>query len=546
MQRESGGVFSVTARDVGPGALYRFGLDDRELPDPYARFLPEGVHGPAEVMRLPRGPRPRPPARPLREHVVYELHVGTFTPEGNYAAAAQRLPELAELGITTLELMPLSSFAGARGWGYDGVAHFAPHAAYGRPEELCAFLDRAHELGLHVLLDVVYNHFGPAGNYLRAYSPDYFSSELQNAWGDAPDFVHAPMRRYVLDNALYWLDEVGFDGLRLDATHAIIDPSPRHILAELADRVAALDSGERLLMAEDDRNDPALVARDGLDAIWADDFHHCVRVTLTGERDGYYAAYPAGAAAIAETIENGWLYRGQNYPLRDEPRGHDASGVPREAFVYCIQNHDQVGNRAFGDRLQANISLDAYCAASTLLLFLPMTPLLFMGQEWACSAPFMFFTDHEADLGRAVARGRREEFKRFAAFADPDRRATIPDPQALETFTQSKLDWSERAAPNHARVVELYRALLALRRTHPALALAQGQVLRASAPHESVVAIERQSAQGRLRLWVNLGADPIDLRALGVAPQAQVLLRSSGTGPLEDTLPGQIAVILEG
>ena len=319
-------------------------------------------------------------SRALSEHVIYELHIGTFTHEGTYAAAADRLADLVDLGVTAIEVMPLSSFAGQRGWGYDGVAHFAPHAPYGTPEDLRMFIQRAHQLKLAVILDVVYNHFGPAGNYLSSYSPLYFSSKVKNGWGDAPNFEHPVVRRFVLDNALYWLGEFGFDGLRLDAAHAIVDLSPRHILRELADEVARLEP-RRLLVAEDDRNDPALVTELGLDAIWADDFHHVVRVTMTGERDGYYGAYQPGVSAIAETIMNGWLYRGQIYPTRNEARGKPADVLPAHAFVYCIQNHDQIGNRAMGDRLTSVASLDAYCAASTLLMFLPMTPMLFQGQD---------------------------------------------------------------------------------------------------------------------------------------------------------------------
>jgi maltooligosyltrehalose trehalohydrolase len=537
------GLFEVEARDIRPGALYQFVLDGRELPDPYARCLPEGVHGPAQVTRGNMAPRPGPVLRPLSESVIYELHIGTFTPEGTYHAAAGRLGELAKLGITTIELMPLSSFAGQRGWGYDGVAHFAPHAAYGSVAELCDFIDQAHLLGLSVLLDVVYNHFGPAGNYLATYSPLYFTSEIRNAWGDAPNFRFALMRSYVLDNALYWLTEIGFDGLRLDATHAILDPSPHHILRELADTIGELAPG-RHLIAEDDRNDPALVGELGMDAVWADDFHHAVRVNLTGERDGYYAAYEPRLEHLAQTIERGWWYEGQVSPTHKHPRGAPAGDLPASAFVYCIQNHDQVGNRALGDRLDVTVGHDAYCAASMLLLFLPMTPLLFMGQEWASSSAFMFFTDHEAELGRAISRGRRDEFAHFEAFHDPELRKGIPDPQAEITFAGSKLRWGERSAPQHSRVLALYEAMLRLRRTHPVMRCSDRSALRACA-QGSVLTVERRAGRDRLVLLFNFAGEPAAYPELHCA-RPVLELRSDAGCDLGAQLPGHTAVLLSG
>ncbi|HVR18682.1 MAG TPA: alpha-amylase family glycosyl hydrolase, partial [Polyangiaceae bacterium] len=367
---EENGVHSLDIPGVGHGALYRFVLGERALPDPYARFLPYGVHGPAMVVEPRLGFRFDAVSRPLAEHVIYELHIGTFTPEGTYAGAAERLELLAELGVTTIELMPVAAFDGTRGWGYDGVAHYAPFAPYGTPDELRALVDRAHGLGLSVLLDVVYNHFGPSGNYLGAYDRRYFARDVASPWGDAPNFAFAPMRRYVVENALYWLAEFRFDGLRLDATHALVDSSPKHVLAELAEAVAGF-SPKRLLVAEDERNEPSLVTRLGLDALWADDFHHATRVTLTGERDGYYGAYEPGAETMARTIRRGWLYEGQRNPVGGKHRGASADELSAERFVYCIQNHDQIGNRALGDRLAHVVSLDAYLAVSVLLLFLP-------------------------------------------------------------------------------------------------------------------------------------------------------------------------------
>jgi maltooligosyltrehalose trehalohydrolase len=540
-----GGGYFEADLDAPNARSYMFVLDDKELPDPYARFLPFGVHGPASLVRPQHRWKHPNVSRPLREHVIYELHVGTFTDAGSYRGAAERLGELASLGVTAIELMPVSSFAGTRGWGYDGVAHFAPFAPYGSPDDLRSLVDEAHGLGLAVFLDVVYNHFGPAGNYLPAYSPRYFSDTVQNAWGHAPDFENPIMRQYVLDNARYWLTEFRFDGLRLDATHTIVDPSSQHILQELAAEVSQLEP-PRLLIAEDERNDPSLVDTLGLHAVWADDFHHQVRVTLTGEQEGYLAGYRPGVEDLVETIQGGWLYRGQVYPPTSKPRGNDARHLPAEAFVYCIQNHDQVGNRALGERLSQSVSTDAYCAASALLLLLPATPLLFMGQEWAASSPFLFFTDHDEELGRLISEGRRTEFRHFRAFADPDARTRVPDPQATETFLRSRLRWSERSEGDHHRVLTLYRKLLAVRRNDPVLSTAPRYALEVSA-HASVLLLRRWSAAGDRLLLVNLGSSGVALDDFAASVSGRpVLLRTDDRLPPPATLPGHTAVLLGG
>ena len=508
------GLFSCSVPGVGHGARYKFVLDGTEFPDPYARFLPDGVHGPAQVMESRYAFLHPRPDRPLSAQVLYELHVGTFTREGTYRAASTRLAELAALGVTTLELMPLSAFPGTRGWGYDGVAHYAPHAAYGTPDELRHFIDSAHGAGLQVVLDVVYNHFGPAGNYLGAYSPEYFTREIQTPWGEAPRVDAPPMRRYVLDNARYWLSEFRFDGLRLDATHTIVDSSETHVIRALAE-ASRSRAPHVFIMAEDERNDPSLVQDMGCDAIWADDFHHQVRVTLTGERDGYFADYTPGAAGIARCITRGWLFEGQVAPRTGKARGAPAGALGAERFVYCIQNHDQIGNRALGARLNHDVSVDAYCAATALLLFLPMTPLLFMGQEWAASTPFQFFTDHDAELGALVTEGRRREFAHFAAFADPAQRAAIPDPQSLETFERSKLRWDERSQAPHDDVLQLYRALLALRRNDHVLREPHDLAGLEAEAHGELLAVRRRTPDGSARrlLLVNFGQLPVDCAA---------------------------------
>jgi maltooligosyltrehalose trehalohydrolase len=529
MRSVGNGYFETWVGNMGVGALYKFVVDGRVLNDPCARFLPSGVHGPAQVTAA-NGYAWRNGAgvsRPLSQHVIYELHVGTFSESGTYDGVGQRLPYLADLGVTAIELLPIGAFAGQRGWGYDGVALFAPFAPYGTPDDLRRLIDDAHGRGLAVFLDVVYNHFGPAGNYLPAFCPDYFSATVCNAWGDAPNYAHPVLRRMVLDNARYWLSEFRFDGLRLDATHAMIDCSSTHILRELTSAVANIKP-DKLLIAEDNRNDEALVVDHGLHAIWADDFHHQTRVTLTGERDGYYGAYQPGTGDLARTIERGWLFEGQFFAPHNAPRGKPADRLEASAFVYCIQNHDQIGNRAFGDRLSAAVSDDDYRAVSMLLLFLPMTPLLFMGQEWAASTPFLFFTDHDEELGRQVVRGRREEFAAFAAFADPAARARIPDPQAPATFASSRLAWAEREQERHASVQHLYRKMLRLRASDPVLRACSRRGLKASAEGDVLVVRRSNNDDSRL-LVLNFSDRPVPLGSLPAADEARaVLLRSDG------------------
>lgn len=542
MEAEGDGFFSVDVPDVGHGARYVFVLDGADVRDPYATYLPDGVDAAAMVWQSSYVFKHGGVARPLREHVIYELHVGTFTTAGTYAAAAPRLRDLVELGITAIELMPIGAFPGSRGWGYDGVAHYAAFAPYGNPDELRAFVDEAHGLGLAVFLDVVYNHFGPAGNVLPTFGAEYFTAKHKTPWGDAPNFEDVAMRRYVVRNVRYWLEDIHFDGLRLDAVHEMADDFRRHILTEIAEEAARL-SPPRLLMAEDDRNDPQIVESRAFDGVWADDFHHQVRVALTGEQDGYYAAYTGHAADLAQTIESGWFYRGAPYPLTKKPRGKEAPRLPAEAFIYCIQNHDQIGNRAFGDRFTATANVDTFAAATMLLLFLPMTPLLFMGQEWAATTPFLFFTDHAEELGRLVTEGRRKEFGRFAAFRDAATRQRIPDPQAETTFAESRLNWNERTTGEHARIVELYRALLRLRRSDPVLAYGGRESLRASADRD-VLVVERWRDREVRRLVLNLG-EPRVPDTSGPLDTARLLLTSApSVTKLDAPMPKGTALLL--
>ncbi|HEV8638910.1 MAG TPA: malto-oligosyltrehalose trehalohydrolase [Chloroflexota bacterium] len=473
MEREDDDVWQAVVWSAGPGSRYRYWLDgEGPFPDPYARSLPEGVHGPAEVVDPSAFAWSDDgwPGLTSEGLVVYELHVGAFTPEGTFDAAVEQLDELARLGVGAIELMPVSSFPGRRNWGYDGVGHYAPAAVYGGPDGLRRLVDAAHRRGLGVILDVVYNHLGPDGNYLGAFSSDYFTDRFRTPWGDALDYASPWTRAWAIDNAVHWLVEYRLDGLRLDATAQIHDPSPKHLLRELAERCRAAVPRPVVLIAEDSRNDPRLVrptARRGygLDAVWADDFHHAVRTLLTGQRDGYYRDYQGQAAEVASAIQHGFLYRGQHAPSLGRPRGAPTGRVPGHAFVFCIENHDQVGNQALGERLGHLVSPPLYRAASALLLLSPETPLLFMGQEFAASTPFFFFTDHRAELGRRVTAGRRKEFAGFAAFAEHPER--VPDPQADETFLRSKLDVADR--DRNAGVYRLYCDLLRLRRGDPTL-----------------------------------------------------------------------------
>ena len=494
------GIFEVVAAEARAGTRYRFRVDGRgPFPDPASRSQPEGVHGPSEVIDPTTFAWTDVEWKgvDLDRLVIYELHVGTFTEAGTFAAATARLPQLAELGVTAVELMPLADFPGDRGWGYDGVSLYAPARCYGPPDDLRQFVDSAHRLGLAVLIDVVYNHVGPDGNYLGEFSPYYFSTVHKTDWGTGLNFDgdHSnQVEDFFVENALHWVREYHADGLRLDATHAIVDEGDRHILELLTDQIH--DAGDALgrrvlVIAEDERNLATLVRPRsaggfGMDAVWADDLHHQIRRALTGEKDGYYADYTGTAKDIAETIRKGWFYRGQPSPRKRVPRGTDPAGIPAGAFVVCIQNHDQIGNRAFGERLNHQIDRAAFRAVSALLLMLPQTPLIFMGQEWAASSPFLFFTDHNPELGALVTEGRRREFRHFTAFNDPNIRTRIPDPQAPETHVSSTLNWDERQVEPHAGTLRLYQDLLRLRKTEPALspggthdaqAIAEGAVL---------------------------------------------------------------------
>jgi maltooligosyltrehalose trehalohydrolase len=470
LYEESDGYRSVLDSASGAGTLYKYRLDGDLFPDLASRFQPKGVHGPSQVVdgRSFAWTDSDWTPQKLEEFVIYELHVGTFTFDGKYASIIERFDHLKKTGINAIELMPIADFAGDRNWGYDCVSIYAPSRVYGTPDELRILVDAAHQAGLAILLDVVYNHLGPDGNYMGVYSDQYFNPAHHTPWGaafnlDGPE--SRPVRSFFAENPIYWVKEFHVDGFRLDATHAIPDESPKHLIQEIAETVQALGA---FVICEDPRNERKLVlSREqggyGCDAVWADDFHHVVRVQLTKENEGYMGYFKGTMKELVKTLRKGWLFTGelQKDGIR---RGTKPSDIEPEHFVHCISNHDQVGNRAFGDRLNQLVSPASYRAASALLLAGPYTPMLFMGQEWASSSPFLYFTDHHDELGKGVTEGRRKEFSEFSDFRDPEKRDRIPDPQALRTFADSKLNWAEVEQPSHREILALYRDFLRFRR----------------------------------------------------------------------------------
>lgn len=519
---ESNGVWSAFVPGLHPGGRYRYVLDGTlKRPDPYSRSQPEGVHGPSEVIDADafewhddgwRGIS-------IKGLVIYQLHVGTATPDGTFDALISHLPRLAALGVNAIQLLPVAEFPGMRNWGYDGVDLFAVSHVYGGPIGLKRLVDAAHGRGLGVIVDVIYNHFGPDGNYLRDFSHDYFTDRFQTPWGEALNYSCAWMRRLVLDNARYWIHEYHADGLRLDATHAIFDESSPHILAELSTtvRTSVAESREVVLIAETGENDvrylrPAEERGFGLDAVYADDFHHILRRYLAGDHEGYYADYEGTLTELARCIEHGWLYEGQPTRRSGAARGTPADDLPAWQFLYVLQNHDQVGNRAFGERLNHDIDPRRFAAASALLLFLPHTPMLFMGQEFGTSTPFQFFTDHSPELGRLVTEGRRREFQAFSSFADPARREEIPDPQAEATFLNSKLHVEEANISPGAELQGLYQRMLTLRRTDPVLRDQARERMTARALTDDVLAVHRWSGPEERLLLVNFADTEFETR----------------------------------
>ena len=502
------GYFSGRDPVARGGDLYRYRLDNKTpFPDPASRFQPQGVHGPSQIVDPSTFPWTDASWRglPWDRTVFYEVHVGTFSPDGTFDGVRHRLSYLKDLGITAIELMPVADFPGQRNWGYDGVNLFAPARCYGTPDDLRRLVNEAHGMGLAVYLDVVYNHLGPDGNYLGAFSPYYFTDRHQSAWGAGVnlDGDHsAPVRRFFIENAQRWIREYHFDGLRLDATHALMDDGPVHFLSELSAAIPKQAPDRAVhLVAEDHRNLNLMVRPRaekgwGLDAVWADDFHHQIRVALAGDRDGYFADFGGTLADIANTVRQGWFFTGQVSTHLKGPRGTEP--VSPEKCVACLQNHDQVGNRALGDRLHHTLDASSYRAATALLLTAPETPLLFMGQEWGARSPFLYFTDHNEELGRLVTQGRREEFKSFRAFADPAVRSHIPDPQSIATFDLSRLLWDEQTEPPAAGLLKYYRALLSFRNSF--IGSVPPSDLRVETPAEMTLVLRRPTTVVAVRL----------------------------------------------
>jgi len=517
----------------GAGTRYRFRLaDGLAVPDPASRAQAGDAHDSSIVVdpTAYHWTRPDWRGRPWHEAVVYELHCGLW---GGFAGVARQLPRLASLGVTAVELMPINDFPGGHNWGYDGVLPFAPDAAYGRPDELKALVDAAHELGLMILIDVVYNHFGPDGNYLASYAPSFFRSDIATPWGAAIDFRAPEVRRFFCENALYWLMEYRFDGLRLDAVHTISEPD---WLDEMAAEVrATVETGRHVHLVLENDNNVASHLRGDFDAQWNDDAHHVLHVLLTGEHEGYYADYADDPAArLARCLTDGFDYQGEPSRRRNgERRGTQSSDLPPTAFVLFLQNHDQIGNRALGERLTKLADPAALEAAIALQMLCPQIPLMFMGEDLGSRSPFLFFCDHREELAHAVREGRRREFARFAAFADPASRDTLPDPCAAETFARSV----PRPDPDHAAArQELYRRLLAVRHADIIPRLPHTGSLGAIALGTSGVVARWRMGDGMiLTLATNLGGEPV-----AIVPPAGRLLFESMTGAADSVGSGRL------
>ena len=570
---EHDGYFSGVVPTASTGMLYRYGLDDEAdlYPDPASRFQPHGPHGPSEIVdpQTFQWTDQSWPGVHLEGQVIYEMHLGTFTPEGSWEAASRELQELAELGITLIEVMPIADFAGRYGWGYDGVDLFAPSHLYGSPDDCRRFVDRAHALGLGVILDVVYNHVGPDGNYLLQFSPDYFTDRYTTDWGSAINFdgEHSgPVREFFLANAGYWIDEFHFDGLRLDATQDIYDQSSVHILAAIAQQVRRSARGRgTVLVAENEPQHTILVRSPaqggyGFDALWNDDFHHSAMVALTSHNEAYYTDYRGTPQEFISALKWGYLYQGQWYKWQEQRRGTPTFGLKPATFVTFIQNHDQVANSSNGLRCHQLTSPGRYRAMTALTLLGPGTPMLFQGQEFAASSPFLYFADHNEHLAPLIRRGRAEFLRQFPSIACPEMESRLPDPGNPETFERSRLDLSERH--RHPEAYMLHRDLLRLRRQDPALSSQRpggvdGAVL---GPDAFVVRFFAQGGDDRL-LVMNLGRDlhfdpapepllapPENLRWKILWSSEAPCYGGSGTPPLETEdnwhIPGEAAVVL--
>ncbi|HEX7192769.1 MAG TPA: malto-oligosyltrehalose trehalohydrolase [Thermoanaerobaculia bacterium] len=464
LERETSGHFSGLVREAGAGTRYRFRLDGEEetYPDPASRYQPEGPHGASEVSaqgRLRAGPIHIDP----KNLVILEIHIGTFTQGGTFLSAIEKLPLVADAGINLIEVMPVNDFPGRFGWGYDGVNSFAPAHVYGTPDDFRRFVDAAHAEGIGVILDVVYNHFGPDGCYLTQFSPDYFTKRFRNDWGEAVNFASEGVREFCVENAAYWIDEFGLDGLRLDATQDIHDPTGSHILGEIT-RAARAAAGDRtiFIVAENEGQDRTLLTEYGLDALWNDDWHHSVHVALTGRSEAYYTDYRGKPQEFVSMAKHGFLFQGQLYRWQKQRRGSPSLDIEPHRFVHCIENHDQVANSATGERAHQLTSPGRHRALTALMLLGPQTPMLFQGEEFGSSKPFLYFADHKPELAAAVRKGRAEFLSQFPSIKSIT--ASLAPPEDVATFERCKLDWSERET--HREALALHKELIALRRAY--------------------------------------------------------------------------------
>ncbi len=541
MQRDADGWHRCRIAGAQAGLTYSFVLSDgREVADPASRFQPSDVHGPSEIVDLRHHDWKTNDwhGRAWEETILYELHVGTFTEAGTFCAAADKLDHLAELGITAVQLMPIADFPGRFGWGYDGVLPYAPESAYGRPEELMAFVDAAHARGIQVFLDVVYNHFGPDGNYFAGYAP-LFTEHHHTPWGAAVNYDAAdsrPVREFVIQNALYWIIVFRIDGLRLDAVHAIMDDGPEHLLQELARRVRAAAAGRHVhLVVENEENDASLLERDRqgrpshYDAQWNDDIHHVLHIAATGEDFAYYADYPTEPRAISRALAEGFLFQGEHMAYRDATRGTPSRHLPPTAFVSFIQNHDQIGNRAMGDRMAASRPPAILKAIAAVYLLSPQIPMLFMGEEWGADEPFPYFCDFDDDLNEKVRAGRKRELSRLPGFDA----AHAFDPTSPETVRIAALDW-RRCTPA-SDMLNFYRLLIALRHRHvvPMLGHFASESGHADLEAAHVAVAWRTETGARLSLAANLSGEAVPWHGEAARPAPFFALGRTGSDRLE-------------
>jgi len=560
LEAHADGWFARMLPEARHATRYRFRIDGKALvPDPASRYNPGDVHGASEVVDPARfdWDDGNWRGRPWREAIIYEMHIGTFTPGGTFADAIARLDYLADLGVTAVELLPVADFPGGRNWGYDGALLFAPDATYGEPDGLKSLVAAAHRRGLMVLLDVVYNHFGPEGNYLHLYAPQFFTDRRDTPWGAGINFDGAnarPVRDFFIHNALYWLEEFHLDGLRLDAADAIVDDSAPDILTEIATAVQSGPGREREihLVLENDHNEAWRLARDRdgrpryYSAQWNDDFHHVVHHVLTGERDGYYVDYVDDSLQrLGRCLAEGFAYQGECSPWRDDAaRGEPSAALPPTAFIAFLQNHDQIGNRACGERLHRLTSIEALRTAVAILLLAPSPPLIFMGEEFAAASPFQFFCDFEPGLAAAIVRGRREQLQRLAQFDNAQSVADVLDPTAESTFMRCKLDWLSLSRAPHAQWLAYYRRLLAIRRREIAPLIPDISADRRSfrVEHDRGLFVHWPLSGGhRLALAANLGGR----HALDVPDEVQcgrILFATPGVGEHGPTMPAWSAL----